>query len=99
MPKAPLTIGAHQRPEHYGHHGQRKSASERGYDWRWAKYRADYLKQHPLCAHCLAENKVTPATDVDHIIKAVDRPDLFWEPTNHQGLCSAHHKRKTAMGS
>ena len=44
----------------------RGGADARGYDSRWRKARALFLKQHPLCAFCLAEGKVVPATVVDH---------------------------------
>ena len=79
------------------HDKERGSANDRGYGVRWAKYRKSYLSQHPLCVMCLAEGRVTPATDVDHI-KPVSGPDdpLFWDPTNHQALCHSHHSRKTA---
>lgn len=46
----------------------RGGADARGYDSRWRKARALFLKQHPLCAFCQAEGKVVPATVVDHII-------------------------------
>src|SRR5688572_4946023 len=74
----------------------RPSAAARGYGHRWRLYRLQFLKEHPLCVTCERENVLHPATDVDHI-EPVTGPDdpLFWEPTNHQALCSPHHSAKT----
>ena len=45
---------------------------------------------------CEKEGKITPAQVVDHIIDAAIRPDLFWEPSNHQSLCIRHNTLKSA---
>lgn len=51
-------------------------------------------REQPLCAHCKAEGKVSRWTELDHIIP------LEHGGTNHrdnlQGLCTPHHKAKTA---
>ena len=75
----------------------RGTASERGYDARWQRYRLAYLAEHPLCVVCEKEGRVTAATVVDHIT-SVSGPDdpLFWPPSNHQPLCEHHHNVKTA---
>jgi 5-methylcytosine-specific restriction protein A len=76
---------------------RRGTSTERGYDGRWAKYRIGYLKEHPLCVECEKNGKYVPAKDIDHIIPVNGQDDpLFWEPTNHQGLCHRHHGEKTA---
>ena len=62
----------------------RGSADARGYDARWRKARSLFLKQHPLCAFCLAEGKIVPAAVVDQ---------ANWEP-----LCKECHDRKTGSG-
>ena len=71
---------------------QRGSAAKRGYGRRWQRYRASFLAEHPICSRC---GDVAEA--VDHI-QPVTGPDdpLFWEPTNHQGLCQSCHSSKTA---
>ena len=76
---------------------QRGSSSARGYGSRWQKYRRLWLSRQPLCIHCLDKNRVTQATDVDHIV-AVSGPSdpLFWRPSNHQSLCHSCHSSKTA---
>ena len=69
----------------------RKSSSARGYDHRWRKYRLSYLRKHPLCTRCKAAGLIVPSTVVDHIVKAKEKPELFWEPSNHAALCATCH--------
>ena len=75
---------------------QRPSAAQRGYDSRWRRARARYLAEHPLCASCLAEGRVTAATVVDHVMAHGGDPVLFWDEGNWQGLCKRCHDSKTA---
>lgn len=80
----------------------RASAAKRGYDNRWRKYRSAFLKEHPLCAECERNNRITLATVVDHIIPHKGNKRLFWDSDNHEALCERCHNRKTAkedMGS
>lgn len=84
---------------------RRGTAAERGYDSRWAKARAGYLRKHPLCVYCQRENRVTAASVVDHKVPhklkdAIDSGDealiarareLFWSSENWQSLCKPHH--------
>lgn len=88
---------------------RRGTAAERGYDSKWAKARAYYLRKHPLCVYCQREHRLTAATVVDHIIphrlkEAIDSGDpdriakartLFWDSANWQSLCApCHNGRK-----
>ena len=75
---------------------ERPNCSQRGYTHKWHLYRNHYLTQHPLCRICQAEGRVTAANVVDHIIPHKGDMRLFWEPTNHQPLCTFHHNQKTA---
>lgn len=71
----------------------RGTPSQRGYGYRWRKYRDQFLVEHPACEKCWAE----PSKDVDHIIPVSGPNDpLFWEPSNHQALCHCCHSQKTA---
>lgn len=45
----------------------RLTAHQRGYDSRWSKARAAYLRAHPLCVMCERHGRTTAATVVDHI--------------------------------
>lgn len=51
-----------------------------------------------LCQACLNEGITKLGNDVDHIVKALDRPDLFHEMSNLQLLCHSCHSEKTARG-
>lgn len=74
------------------HTKQRGTTAQRGYGYRWQQYCKTFKQANPLCNHC--RRKATQ--QVDHI-QAVSGPDdpLFWEPTNHQGLCHSCHSIKT----
>lgn len=76
---------------------ERGSAASRGYDSRWERARKHFLREHPLCAECEKEDRVTAATVVDHIIPHKGDRALFWDSENNwQALCKTHHDRKTA---
>jgi 5-methylcytosine-specific restriction endonuclease McrA len=48
---------------------------------------------------CLKEDhRAVSATDVHHIAKLRERPDLRFEETNLMPLCSGHHDARTARG-
>ena len=76
----------------------RGSADTRGYNTRWRKARALFLRQHPLCEECLKSKIITPATVVDHIVPHRGDKRLFWDQQNWQSLCKEHHDRKTGSG-
>jgi 5-methylcytosine-specific restriction protein A len=81
-----------------GHDALRGGANARGYDARWRKARALFLRQHPLCAECRRNGALTPATVVDHIIPHRGDLTLFWDQKNWQPLCKSCHDRKTGGG-
>lgn len=67
----------------------RPSSSSRGYDRKWQKYRAEYLRQHPYCVKCGKKANV-----VDHIVPP-RAGGSFYDPSNHQALCKKCHGVKT----
>jgi 5-methylcytosine-specific restriction protein A len=77
---------------------QRGTSTQRGYDYRWQRFRIIYLAQHPLCVDCESKGRAGAATDVHHIEKLRDRPDLKYEESNLMGLCTEHHSARTAKG-
>ena len=89
---------------------KRGTAQERGYTSRWATRAALFRKAYPLCgmrpegqtpvgSRCYEEGRITPATEVDHIIPHRGNPDLFWDEINNWGsLCGPCHKAKTGAG-
>ena len=88
----------HIKGRHRSYDDHRKTATERGYDYRWQKARKSFLKKNPLCVHCQQENIIKPATVVDHIKPHRGDMKLFWDRDNWQPLCETHHNRKTAQG-
>jgi 5-methylcytosine-specific restriction enzyme A len=74
-------MSAHRRP----------SSSSRGYDARWRALRVDHLRRRPLCVMCMAHDRQTPATIVDHIRPHRGVDALRLAPGNLQSLCKAHH--------
>ena len=76
----------------------RGGADARGYNARWRRERAAFLRCHPLCAECQKEGRLTPATVVDHIIPHRGDQRLFWDESNWQPLCEYHHNKKTGSG-
>ena len=77
----------------------RESAAQRGYDARWRRARALFLKKNPLCAQCFLEQRLTPATVIDHIIPHRGDRTLLWDKQNRQPLCKDCHDRKTGSGA
>jgi 5-methylcytosine-specific restriction enzyme A len=75
---------------------RRGTAAQRGYGGRWQRYRAMYLRSHPLCVACERAGITTPATDVDHIVPR--RAGGSDEESNLQALCHACHSAKTGRG-
>jgi len=47
------------------------------------------------CASC---GVIHYQLEVDHIVKHEGNPELFWNATNLQALCSPCHTRKTKRG-
>ena len=74
---------------------QRPSATQRGYDSRWRKARTRYLAEHPLCASCLADGRLTAATVVDHVMAHGGNRQVFWDCDNWQAMCKPCHDSKT----
>jgi 5-methylcytosine-specific restriction endonuclease McrA len=58
----------------------------------WLEFRAVQLRREPLCKHCLAAGRVTPATEVDHVVPLAKGGDPFGETQN---LCRTCHQLKT----
>ncbi len=71
------------------------SAYALGYTRQWSKASKAFLIEHPLCAECQRQGRVTPATEVDHIIPHKGDKQLFWDQDNWQALCHRCHSRKT----
>ena len=75
-------------------HGDREDPRRRGYGRRHAKLREQLLRSEPLCRHCKAKGRVTPATIADHIV-SIANGGAIHDIDNLQPLCRTCHDRKT----
>ncbi len=67
------------------------------YGRRWRKIRKQFLTENPLCVMCTDEGKVTPAVELDHIVRHKGNAELFYDLDNLQGLCAHHHRSVKAQ--
>lgn len=73
---------------------RRPSARGRGYDRRWERTRAAYLREHPICedeAGC-----IEPATEVDHLDDLGPLGPRGHDWDNLRARCKPCHSRRTA---
>jgi 5-methylcytosine-specific restriction protein A len=61
----------------------------------WKQLRKIILTNNPMCVHCLNDDTITIATDVDHIIDHKGNVKLFYDINNLQSLCHNCHSKKT----
>src|SRR5258708_22667847 len=71
----------------------RGTSRARGYDVNWERFRKWYLARHPGCVDC-----GRLATEVHHIAKVKDHPELKLVEENCMALCKADHTARTARG-
>jgi len=76
--------------------GQRKTAAQRGYGYRWQKTSAAYLRAHPFCVdpYRLHGERIVLAECTDHIRPHKGDMKLFWDPNNWQALCDSCNSLK-----
>lgn len=73
---------------------RRGSPSKRGYDSTWYRFREVFMMEHPLCEMCMKEKKVTPATEVHHIVPLCEGGARL-DPENCMSLCHSCHSKIT----
>lgn len=84
----------HRRERRRASDGKRPGAAARGYDAKWRKTRAAYLRAHPICQH--PDGCIAPATDVHHLDGRGPLGEHGHDEANLLGLCHAHHSRVTS---
>jgi 5-methylcytosine-specific restriction protein A len=80
----------HNRSTTHRPREQRTHAAARGYDHKWAKFRASFLASNPLCEYCMARGQVEVATVCDHDLPHEQDAHLFWDNT-FTALCKRDH--------
>lgn len=70
---------------------QRRSATERGYDYRWHKASVGFLRRNPLCRGCLAMDRTEAAVLTDHVVPHRGDMRRFWDSDRWQESCRWHH--------
>ena len=84
-----------ERTKRYDNTGAR--AVDRSFYWStaWRKYREGFLLLNPWCEWCMKESPphYALATQVDHRIPRVERPDLSFDPNNCRGACASCHAK------
>jgi 5-methylcytosine-specific restriction protein A len=96
--RPPRHVQAWERVERRAIARQRGSSTALGYDRAWQRFRAWMLHVRPLCQDCAATGLTVAASEVHHVAKIRDRPDLRLDPTNVMCLCEACHSTRTARG-
>lgn len=82
----------------YERHGKALNIYKNVYNTsQWRKLREAYLMEHPLCERCLEAKRISPSTEVHHVVpisKATNElqmKELGFNPTNLQALCEKCH--------
>lgn len=63
---------------------------------RWQHFRTYRLGKDPICQHPHCDR---PSTDVHHVVKIIDNPDLAFVESNTRCLCALHHSQEERTGS
>lgn len=71
-----------------------RSRHEAGYDYHWVKFRAVYLREHPLCVRCAEHGRVCAANEIHHKQSLREYPALKYEQTNLEALCKSCHSHE-----
>ena len=85
-----------ERHRHYDENKRNKQVAAFYKSVAWRRLREQRLMiDYGLCKDCLKAQKITPATEVDHIIPIRVRWDLRLRLDNTRSLCHRHHMQKT----
>lgn len=50
-----------------------QTSSQRGYDYRWQKARAAYLRLHPYCVYCMREARISATGLAEVMVECATR--------------------------
>ena len=83
---------AHRKAYEQDIYRERGSAATRGYDSRWGRFRAWYLRQHPICSCGCGR----AAIEIHHLIPVTGPDDpKFYDNNNLVALTKECHSRET----
>jgi 5-methylcytosine-specific restriction endonuclease McrA len=74
---------------------RRPAPDQRYTGTNWRKMRARVIREEPIC-QLRFPGCTGRSVQVDHIVSANDRPDLFLVRSNLRGLCAACHFKRSA---
>lgn len=81
---------------------ERGSSAQRGYDADWKRFRKRFLSkpEHAFCEDCKEKRqpRMVPSTEVHHVKKVAEYPELRLVESNCRGLCKECHSARTARG-
>lgn len=79
----------------YSRHRREAGKVDKFYDSAaWRAVRRTHLQREPLCRMCAADDVITPAKLVDHLVERKDGGADF-DRNNLQSLCHTCHQQKT----
>lgn len=99
---------AHKANGRQAYDRRRGTARQRLYDSDWEKFRALFLRRHPFCVGSApgwssqdppaSTNHIVLATEVHHIQKVREFPELRLVESNCLGQCASCHATRTRRG-
>lgn len=100
MPKAPpihRPFGSKRAKVHQPASSAEQRQREKFYRTaRWLRTREAKLRRDPLCQACRYENRLTPASHVDHAIP-ISQGGALTDDAQLVSLCQPCHSRKTML--
>ena len=79
------------KPRPSVHH---KTTKQRGYGSDWKELSERYRRHYPLCEDCLKNGKITPSTQVHHIVPINEDVNLRLTWQNLAALCVTCHNAR-----
>lgn len=88
-------LGIAPKAPHVPFERGRGSSTVRGYGQDWRRVRAQVLAQEPLCRMCMAQGRVTEATEMHHEVSIRADSSRRLDPANLIPTCKPCHLATT----
>lgn len=101
MPSAPKRVCPRGHPSYLGrrcpvcekiYNRERGNADSRGYTRQWKTFKQAFLSRHVFCE---TDGCFRKPTDVHHIKRVRDYPNLMFDENNCRALCHSCHSKIT----